>query len=828
MRGRHNKLWKLFESNSKINEKLLRRSIARRLEYDLGKYKRTIRNQDLYQALALSIRDILISRWNEFQDSVRSVRGKRVYYISMEFLIGTLLESNLINLGLKDLTTKVLRDFGYNMGKIAAEEHDAALGNGGLGRLAACFLESMATLNIPCQGNGIRYEYGIFHQKIEDGYQKEAPDNWLSQENPWEISRFDLSYPVHFYGSVAQKSLPDGRTKSIWAPGETIIAQAYDILIPGYNTKSVANLRLWKSKSSAEFNLDYFNHGDYMKAVEDKEKGENISKILYPNDNIIQGKELRLKQEYLLTSATIQDALHTFIEEEEGDPVWEHLPERAFFQMNDTHPSLGVPELMRLLVDKHGLEWEKAWSITKECFAYTNHTVMPEALETWNVDLLGWLLPRHLEIIYSINYYFIEHLKKRGEKQEVITNLSLVTESIPKSIRMSHLAIVGSTSVNGVSELHTSIIKEKLFPDFDRIYPGKFRNVTNGITYRRWLLVSNPGLTKLISDSIGKEWQANLNILHKLEFFSSDAGFREKWRLCRRANKIQLASIISRSCDLKVDPDSIFDAQVKRIHEYKRQLLNVLRIIRDYRRILDDPNWDYTPRTIIFSGKAAPGYYRAKNIIKLIHSVGKVINEDPKVRDKLKVVFLPDYRVSLADRIFPACDVSEQISTAGTEASGTGNMKFALSGAITIGTLDGANIEILEYVKSENFYVFGKTISELGKMKAEGYSSALLYKNDVLIHELVDSLRDDFLAGNPADLFEDLVSSITDEGDRYFVLADFHSYLEQQDLISKDFKDVENWTRKSIVNTCKSIRFSSDNTVQKYADQIWKVRRVVC
>ncbi|PJZ69707.1 glycogen phosphorylase [Leptospira perolatii] len=824
MLGKHEKLWKLYDLDPKIGLRSFRLNFIRRLEYDVGKYKRNTKNSDIYQALALTIRDTLINRWNEVQESYRLKKTKRIYYISMEFLVGTLLESNLVNIGMREIATGALIDFGYDLEMIAKEEHDAALGNGGLGRLAACFLESMATLDLPSQGCGIRYEYGIFHQQIQDGYQKEAPDNWLSHENPWEISRLDLSYPVHFYGHLKDKVSLDGSSKWIWVPGETVIAQAYDMLVPGFNTRTVTNLRLWKAKSGEEFNFDYFNHGDYLRAVEDKEKSENITKVLYPNDNILQGKELRLKQEYLLVSATLQDAMRTFLEEE--GTCWERFPERVFFQLNDTHPTLAIPECMRLLIDRHGLQWEEAWSITTQCFGYTNHTIMPEALETWSIDLFGWILPRHLEIIYAINYNFLEGLRKRGVSEDVIKRLSIVEESTPKKIRMAHLAIVGSKKVNGVARIHTELIKKKLFPEFHSIFSHKFENKTNGITYRRWLLTANQRMSEVITRRIGNKWYSDLSKISKLEEFSADPSFQREWMITRKENKVRLATVIQSKCDVTVDPNSMFDVHVKRIHEYKRQHLNALRLIHDYYNIKENPSLDYTPRTVIFAGKAAPGYYLAKLIIKLIHSIADVINNDKQIGDRLKVVFLPDYRVSLAELIFPAADLSEQISTAGTEASGTGNMKFMLNGALTIGTMDGANIEIYEEVGDHNIFIFGKTIEELEELKRAGYFPTGIYESNPMVRTVLDEIMTGKFYGGKKDLFKDIFLSLTKGGDPYFLLADFESYLSIQEKVAIEFKDKFNWNRRAIINMARSGRFSADRTVQEYAKEIWEISPV--
>jgi len=822
--GKHEKLWKLFERPQNVDMQSLERAFAHHLEYDVGKYKLNTTQADIYQALALTIRDTLIDRYNDTQEYYKEIKAKRVYYLSLEFLIGKLLDSNLVNLGMREITRDTMADFGFSLNEIAAYEPDAGLGNGGLGRLAACFIDSLATLDLPGYGCGLRYEFGIFNQQIIDGYQKEAPDTWLSRGNPWEVQRSDIAYPVGFYGNTEVHIDATGESVVRWNPGETIIAQAFDILVPGFNTRTVNNLRLWASRSSSEFNFDYFNHGDYMRAVEDKQRSESISKVLYPNENVIQGKELRLKQQYLLVSATIQDALHLFLQEEQGN--FDRLPERVFFQMNDTHPSLSVAELMRILIDDYAIPWNKAWDLTRQCLAYTNHTVMQEALERWDIEMFGRLLPRHLEIIYMINFNFMEELKAKGLSAEKLRNLSIIEEGPPKKVRMANLAIVGSKAVNGVAELHSEILKKDLFKDFYELYPEKFQNKTNGITPRRWIVSSNPDLTTLISKKIGKEWMLDLSRLREIEKYANDPDFQNDWESIKKKNKEELAHLINFECGVKVDPDSIFDVQIKRLHEYKRQLLNLLRVIGDYQKMKANPSIQYTPRTVIFAGKAAPGYYRAKLIIKLINSVAHRINEDHDVAGRLKVVFLPNYCVSLGEKIFPASNLSEQISTAGTEASGTGNMKFMLNGAITIGTLDGANIEIVEEAGQENAYIFGRTVEEIDAIRRVGYNPVGIYSNNIEIKHILDAIRGNYFCPESPGLFEEIFYSLTFGGDQYYLLEDYPLYVAAQERVSQDFLEKRLWTKKSIMNTARSGKFSSDRTILEYARDIWDLKPV--
>jgi starch phosphorylase len=819
----HSKLYELISRKANEDRDSLVRHFAHHLEYTVGKYIHNTTETDIYLALAYTLRDYLIDRWNETQEGYRKAKAKKVYYLSMEFLIGQMLKSNLVNLNAYDLAREILAELGYDLDSICSQEPDAGLGNGGLGRLAACFLDSMSSLDLPSSGCGLLYNFGIFRQRIVNGNQVEAPDNWLDITNPWIISRSDLIYPVGFGGYVEEYTDHKGNIRKRWVPADQVIARAHDILMPGFRTRTVNNLRLWKAEATEDFDFKYFNHGDYIRAVEEKVISENITHVLYPNENVMQGKELRLKQEYFLVSATIRDALREFFELQPASH--DEMPDRIFFQLNDTHPALAVVELLRILVDEHNLEFHHAWQIVQRCFAYTNHTVMPEALERWPVGLLGSLLPRHLDLIYELNYYFLEDLRRKGEPEDVIARVSLIEEGAEKRVRMANLAIIGSSKVNGVSAIHTEIIKRTIFADFHRLYPDKMTNKTNGITVRRWLIAANPELTALINDAIGLRWLVDQSRLRDLDKVADDPSFQDEFHKIRQHNKKKLIKIIHHTTGVVVDPESMFDVQIKRIHEYKRQHLNVLRIIADYQFLKDNREAEYTPRTFIFAGKAAPGYHRARLIIKLIHSVAEKINNDRDVRDRMKVVFLPNYSVSLAERIFPASDLSEQISTAGTEASGTGNMKFMLNGALTVGTLDGANIEMREEVGAENFYIFGNTVEELDAIRAN-YDPVAIYEKDPVIHAVLSSIHQNYFNPLSPGLFQELFHALTYGGDYYFLLADFQDYRRVQGMISRDFRDRRAWLRKAVLNVARSGKFSSDRTIDEYAKEIWNLKPV--
>jgi glycogen phosphorylase len=800
-------------------------AITGHLEYSLAKDQYSATPLDGYKSLALAVRDRLFERWSETQQQYYDTPTKRVYYLSLEFLIGRALRNAVLNLGIEGEVEKAMEALGTSMENVEERESDAGLGNGGLGRLAACFLDSMATLALPAYGYGIRYEYGIFFQRIFGGRQVETPDNWLRYGNPWEIERPEYLYPVEFYGEVGEADKTDGSLARSWTGGQKVMAMAYDTPVPGYRNGTVNNLRLWAAKSTREFDLDYFNHGDYERAVSDKAQTETISKVLYPNDNVFEGRELRLKQEYFFVSATLQDIVRRY-RKTSGDDFG-RFPDLVAVQLNDTHPAIAIPELMRLLVDVYHVDWERAWQITVATFGYTNHTILPEALEKWPVGLFGRVLPRHLGIVFEINQRFLEDVRRRypGDEDRV-RRVSIIEEGDEKKVRMANLAIVGSHSVNGVSRLHSEILVQRVFRDFHEIWPERFNNKTNGITQRRWLRSCNPGLAELISSRVGEGWITNLDELHALAPLAANAEFRKRWEEEKLANKQRLAGYIADRTGVIVDPSSLFDCQVKRIHEYKRQLLNALHVIALAQRIRERGQHTVVPRTVIFAGKAAPGYWMAKLIIRLIHGIAEVVNNDPLVGDALKVVFLANYGVSLAEKIMPAADLSEQISTAGTEASGTGNMKFALNGALTIGTLDGANVEIREEVGADNFFLFGLTEQQIREWRQAGYDPRQVYAANEELRAAVDELRGNrFCPGEPG-LFEPIVSSLLDHGDEYMVLADFDSYASCQERVARVRRDREQWTRMAIANVAAMGRFSSDSTIQAYAREIWGVRPV--
>lgn len=801
----------------------LENSFVEHLEFSLAKDQFSATPHDCFKALALSARDRLFERWIVTQQSYYQQDAKRVYYLSLEFLMGRLLGDALINLGLYGNAYKAMEELGFNLEELRDMEPDAGLGNGGLGRLAACFMDSLATLQLPAYGYGIRYEYGIFCQKIVNGQQMEAPDNWLRYGNPWEIERPEYTYPVKFYGHVREYTDADGKLRHDWIETDDVIAMAYDTPIPGFRNNTVNNLRLWSAKSSEAFNLDYFNHGDYERAVADQIDSERISKLLYPRDDFSAGKELRLKQQYFLVSATLQDIIRRFKKGHQNN--FEVFPDKVAVQLNDTHPALAIPELLRLLLDGEGLGWEQAWEICVRAFGYTNHTVLPEALERWNVPLVERLLPRHLQIIYEINRRFLDKVAVRfPNDNDCLRRMSLIEESDPKRVRMSNLAIAGSHSVNGVAALHSEIIKQQVFRDFYELWPEKFNNKTNGITPRRWLMLCNWELAQLITDHIGEGWKRDLFELKKLEALSENEAFQIRWREVKQNNKHRLADIIQACCGVKVNPASLFDCHVKRIHEYKRQLLNVLHVVTLYHRLKANPRQSWTPRTVIFAGKAAPGYVMAKRIIHLINAVAEKINQDAEIGGNLKVVFVPDYSVTLAQKIIPAADLSEQISTAGMEASGTGNMKFALNGALTIGTLDGANIEIMEEVGRENIFIFGLTAAEVQQTRQSGYDPRRLYQNNAELKQALDMISSGYFSPAEPGLFRDIVSSLLDRGDFYMVLADYAAYVACQASVSAEYQQQAGWTRKTIVNAANMGKFSSDRTIKEYAEEIWQVR----
>ncbi|MDH4224665.1 MAG: glycogen/starch/alpha-glucan phosphorylase [Deltaproteobacteria bacterium] len=802
-----------------MNKEGIKQSFANHVEFTLGKDQYSATPNDYFKSMAYSVRDRMFDRWNKTQQAYYNSNEKRIYYLSLEFLIGRILEDSIMNLDVREESRLALEDLGMDMDDLISKEWDAGLGNGGLGRLAACFLDSMATLGLPAVGYGIRYEFGIFKQILVDGNQVENPDNWLRYGNPWEIERPERLYPVRFYGHVANYQDETGQNRVSWNDTENVMAMAYDIPVPGYRNETVNTLRLWGAKSTREFNFTNFNEGDYIQAVHDKNTSENISKVLYPNDSPIQGKELRLKQEYFFVTATLQDALRRALKHDHkiGD-----LPRYAVFQLNDTHPAIAIPELMRILMDESRVGWEEAWEITTRCFAYTNHTVLPEALEVWPVALMERLLPRHMQIIYEINRRFLDGVRSRFRGDDgKIQRMSLIQEGAERQVRMAHLAIVGSFSVNGVSKLHSDLLRDRVFPDFSAYFPGKFNNKTNGITPRRWLKKCNRGLARLITSKIGEGWVTDLAQLKKLEQWADDSAFQDQWRQVKRHNKETLAQQLA-CYGVIADPDSLFDVQVKRIHEYKRQLLNILHVMHLYRTYKTNPPKNIVPRTFVFAGKAAPGYLTAKRIIRLINAVAWTVNRDRETGPYLKVVFMPDYNVSLAEIIMPAADISEQISLAGTEASGTGNMKLSLNGALTVGTLDGANVEIMEAVGADNIFIFGLKEGDVDQVKAAGYNPRHYYNTDPNLKGVLDMLEaGDFYQEDRA-LFRPLVDYLLNQ-DPFLVLADFNRYVACQERVSALYRDPAAWTKTSIINVANMGRFSSDSTIAEYARDIWKV-----
>ena len=793
-----------------------RQIIVNHLTYSLSKDMYSATERDKYNAIVLSVRTQLVKKWIKTQQYYYKVDTKRLYYLSLEFLLGRLLKNYLINLKLVDEYREAVDILAISLEDALEYEWDAGLGNGGLGRLAACFLDSMATLQYPCYGYGIRYEYGIFTQKIKDGYQTEAPDNWLRYGNPWEFARPELLYPVHFHGRVEVHS--GGKTE--WVDTDEIMAMAYDYPIPGYCNEVVNTLRLWAAKSTRDFNFEYFNSGDYIKAVEDKNNSENISKVLYPNDLSLAGKELRLQQQYFFVAATLSDIMRRY---KKFHLNYNTLPEKVAMQLNDTHPSIAIAELLRILVDEEGLSWDVAQKITTKTFAYTNHTILPEALETWSEGLLGNLLPRHLQIIQEIDRKFLIQVARRfPDEPGRRNNMAIITGNGERAVHMARLAIVGSHTVNGVSRLHSELLKTNVFPDFYLMFPERFQNVTNGITHRRWLLEANPELSELINEAIGDGWTKDLEELNKLEPFAEDGEFCKRFAGIKEGNKIRLLKVLENEFNLSFNTQFLLDCQVKRFHEYKRQLLNVLHAITLYNRIREGRvDEDFVPRTIMFSGKSAPGYLMCKLIIKLIHNVAEVISAHPQVRDKLQVVFVPNYGVTLAQLIMPAADLSEQISTAGYEASGTGNMKFTLNGALTIGTLDGANVEIREEVGQENFFLFGLTAEEIIQLR-QGYNPRQYIEQNQELAQAMNQLSSGFFSPENQGYFQPVVNSLLD-GDHYCVLADYASYVSCQEEVSRVYGEHDRWIKMAVLNVARSGKFSSDRAIREYAENIWHI-----
>ena len=799
----------------------LKEDFAWHIRYTLAKNIERATPRDQYTAFANVVRDRIIERWINTQEEYRSQNTKRVYYMSLEFLMGRLLGNNVINLKADQLCREALKEYGIDWNDLRDYETDAGLGNGGLGRLAACYLDSMSTLDLAGLGYGLRYDYGIFRQKIVGGNQVEEPDGWLNDGYPWEIERPEYDQIVNFGGYVECVS-DRGRQSWRWVPAEQVQGIPYDLPIVGYKN-AVNTLRLWSAKAVDEFDLADFNKGSYVDAVESKVLAENLTKVLYPNDNTMAGKELRLRQQYFFVACSLKDILRRYREINDG---WDALPDKVFIQLNETHPSLVIPELMRILMDQEGLAWEKAWDLTRRSTGYTNHTILPEALEKWPVSMMERLLPRHLQIIYEINGRFLQQISALypGDVKR-LQRMSLIDESGERYVRMANMCLVATSSVNGVAELHSEILKDSLFKDFYELFPEKFHNVTNGITPRRWLLKANPSLAQLITENIGEKWITELDELKKLEKFKSEKAFLDALAKIKRCNKGQLSNWVKSNLGVSLDPSAIFDVQVKRLHEYKRQLLLVLYIIIFYNRLISDSKYDPVPRSFIFAAKAAPGYHMAKLIIRLIHGVAGVVNSNPRTRGKLSVAFLPDYRVSLAEKIMPASEVSEQISLAGMEASGTGNMKFMMNGALTLGTYDGANVEINQEVGDENMFLFGLRTEGVAALRPT-YDSRKIYESDPEIKAALDMIRSNVFSLLEPGLFEPILRSLLDYNDYYMLLADLKDYCAAQDRVDATYRDSAKWNAMSLVNIARSGRFSSDRAVLEYAKNIWNVEPV--
>ncbi len=793
--------------------------LRRHLELTLGKERSDESHYYMYRALAQTLRDQMVEHWRDTRERYRVQKPRRVSYLSLEFLMGRSLNNALLNLDLDDEVHAALEQYACELEELEREEPDAGLGNGGLGRLAACFLDSCATLEIPVTGYGIRYHYGMFHQKIEHGYQIECPDTWMRNGNPWEIEAPENTKRVRFYGRSEHSTADDGRLCVRWVDTHDVLAVPYDTPVPGYHNDTVNTLRLWSAEATDEFNLDEFNAGGYSDAVAAKNDAERITMVLYPNDHSEAGKELRLQQQYFLASASLQDVLHRWVDRN-GENFTE-FANRNVFQLNDTHPTIAIAELMRLLLDDYGFEWVDAWDIVTRTMAYTNHTLLPEALETWPVALFETLLPRPMEIIREIDSWFLEQVEQQwpgdAERRE---RMAIVSGGHHPVVRMAYLAIVASRAINGVAALHTSLLEKGLFRDFYELWPGKFINVTNGVTPRRWLSHCNPELRALLVDSIGDGWVSDLDELEKLRPLADDAEFRERFAAVKRTNKTVLAQLVAERCAVEFDPQMMFDVQVKRIHEYKRQLLNVLHLMHLYERILAGNTDGMTPRCVLVGGKAAPGYFMAKLIIKLINNVAAIINSEPLARPWLRVAFLPDYGVSAMERICPGTDLSEQISTAGKEASGTGNMKFMMNGAVTIGTLDGANIEIRDAVGEENFFLFGLTADEVAARR-ENYDPAAIIDADKDLKRVMDLLQEGVFNRDEPDIFDPVIDAIRNPHDPWMTAADFASYVDAQRRVAAAYADRDHWLRMSVLNTASSGRFSSDRSIRDYRDLIW-------
>lgn len=811
-----------FHFNVESSVRGFKSSILNHLRYTLAHDTPIASKRDWWICTCMAVRDRIMEHYIMTQRTHNRANAKRTYYLSLEYLMGRLLSNNLYNTGLFETARQALECIGLDLNELLDEEPDMGLGNGGLGRLAACFIDSLATMDYPSISYGIYYEFGLFQQEFVAGRQIEHPDSWSQYENPWQIVRPEYSMEVHLYGRTVNQFDDFGNSKPVWTDAQTIIGIPWDIPICGYGSRTVNFLRLWESRGSKEFDLEIFNKGGYIKAVREKALGETISKILYPNDERESGKELRLVQQHFFVSCSIQDIIRRYLKKNEG---WDAFTEKVAIHLNDTHPAVAVLELMRILIDEKQLDWAYAWGICKKVFAYTNHTLLPEAMEKWSVPLFEKVLPRHLQILFEINRIFLEDEVEKcwpGDDDKK-SELSLIEEGKPKMIRMAYLSIIGSHSVNGVAALHTKLLKTRLFPSFNELYPDKFNNKTNGITPRRWLLACNPRLSQLISGEIGDDWITDLNQLIKLENYADNREFQNKFQSVKRANKEDLAHLIREQYGVDIDPNAIFDVQVKRLHEYKRQHLNLLHILALYHRLLHIPDYDIHPRVFIFGAKAAPGYKLAKTIIHAINAVGEVINQDSRINDKIKVVFLPNYGVTLAGKIIPAADVSEQISTAGKEASGTGNMKLALNGAITIGTLDGANVEIREEVGEDNFFVFGMKVEEVEALRDSGYNPYDLYFANIELRNVIDWIGSSYFTPEDPNAFAPVRRSLLEEGDPFFVLADYDSYSKTQAKVDQAYRDRPSWIRKAILNTSRVGSFSSDRTVRQYAEEIWNL-----
>ncbi len=813
----------LDDERTALTKEALKRAFLDDLFYVQGKFPALATQNDYYQALSYAVRDRMLQRWISTAAVYTKQGSRTVAYLSAEFLMGPHLGNNLINLGIHEQVKQAVTELGLNFDDLLAQEEEPGLGNGGLGRLAACFIDSLATLEIPAMGYGIRYEFGIFQQDIVEGWQVEKTDKWLRFGNPWEIVRPEWAVNVQLGGSTEQFQDEQHRLRIRWVPAKVVVGVPYDTPILGYHVNTANTLRLWKAEAPESFDFAVFNRGDYYGAVHQKVASENLSKVLYPNDEQSKGKELRLEQQYFFVSCSLQDMLR--ILHVQKIPL-ANFHEKFAVQLNDTHPAIAVAELLRLLLDDHAVAWDDAWSIVGKTFAYTNHTLLPEALEQWPLAIFSKVLPRHLELIYEINARFLDKVRIRFFGNEArLARLSLINEGGERYVRMAHLACVGSHTINGVAELHSELLKQDVLKDFYELWPDKFTNKTNGVTPRRWMVLANPRLSGLITETIGPGWIKDLSQLRRLEPLAADAGFRSMWRGIKYSNKRDFADYVQTRTGVIIDPQSIYDVQVKRIHEYKRQHLNILHVIALYRRLKSGVDTDMQPRTFIFGGKAAPGYHLAKLMIKLINSVGDVVNRDPEIRDRIKVVFLPNFSVTNGQKVYPAADLSEQVSTAGKEASGTGNMKFSMNGALTIGTMDGANIEIREEVGAENFFLFGLTAQEVSDLQARGYQPHQYYERNPELKDIIDLIRGGFFSRGDTELFRPLIGGLLHH-DPYLLFADYQSYVDCQRQVDGAYRDVEHWTKMSILNTARSGKFSSDRTIREYASQIWKVKPV--